>query len=155
LQYAEVARYAVQLRRVFDQVDRSRVQVVLFDDFAADVRAQFEKVLEFLELPAIENIEFTHVNQYKAHRWPAVSRLLMRPPGPLMQLKTSLKKRLGVHELGLSKLVYRSLSSQGKWDALTAETRSEIVGHLRTDVEDLQQLLGRDLSHWGFSKDAR
>ena len=151
LQYGDVARFASQLRRVFDHVDRRRVHVVLYDDFAQNLQAEYGKVIRFLELPQAEKIAFQRVNQHKSHRWPAISRLLIRPPEPLMRLKRTLKKKFGAHETAPSKLLYRILSSQQKRGPLDAKIRNEIVDRLRSEVEELQDLLGRSLSHWGFT----
>ena len=52
LRYTEVPRYAEQLERYFDAVGRDRVRVVLYDDFARDVRAAYRDVLEFLGVDA-------------------------------------------------------------------------------------------------------
>ncbi len=150
LQYGKVASFAQQLRRVFDFVDRRSVHVVIYDDFSRDVAAEYARTLEFLDLPPFQDVDFAPVNQHKTHRWPVASRLLARPPEPFWSLKKSLKKTFGVHEMKLSKLLYRSLSSQKKRHPLSAETRDQIISCLRGEVEDLQDLLGRNLSQWGF-----
>lgn len=150
LQYREVVRYTEQVRRYFDVFGRERVQVLLFDDFAADPGAACRQTLGFLGVdPAALKTDFTVVNSAKTVKSPAL-RWLMREP---VLRVTALKMRPALPWVfaGLQRLESRlqKMNNQEKKPApMAPEVRERLRREFEPEIERLAQLLGRDLSHW-------
>lgn len=147
LLYSEVAKYAEQLQRYFTVFGRDRVHVILYDDFINDTAASYRETLRFLQVPDDFTLpRFDVVNPNKRVRSESVRHLLARPP--------QLARR--VIRAAVPKSVRRGLYEQAKRlnvttserPALADETRRYINGMFREEVEQLGELLGRDLTHW-------
>ncbi len=152
LVYREAARYTEQLKRYFEVFGRSRVHVIIYDDFAADVEACYRSTLEFLGLDSTRvEPDFKVVNGNKTVRNPAIRALLgdrlvqstvvslaRKLPRPVFDFLHDTERRLW-------KMNERPVKRPELDPALRAELRREFA----PEVERLSQLLGRDLSHWG------
>ncbi len=112
----------------------------MFDDFKRSVRAAYEGVLEFLELPPFAPA-FKVVNRNKRIRSRALHDALQNPASPLKRLP----KPFGT-------LVYKSLdklnSAPQARAPLDPAVRARVQRAFAPEVERLSTLLGRDLSHW-------
>lgn len=154
LLYTEVPRYLDQLQRYFDAFGRSRVHVILYDDFASDTARSYRETLRFLEVrddiaPSLEVI-----NPNKRVRSEAIRYFLARPP--------ELPRRIirGVVPAAWRRKLFLHAS---RWNVTTPprapladETRQHLNGIFRSEVGQLGDLLGRDLRHWiepGFGSD--
>ena len=70
-------------------------------------------------------------------------------PKPVNLAIKTVKRLLGVQQLGLIHRVKKANRVEGKREALPADLKAEIAGALRDDVAKLGRLIERDLSHWG------
>jgi len=154
LMYGEVARFGSQVEHLFSVAGRDRTQVIVFDDFAADPRATYERVLEFLQIDVDGQTWFKRKNESRIYRYRWLQQLLFRSWSDSASL-TSIERRVARKEK-LSKSKRRSwIKSLVEWNSvpavpapLTREMRATVADCLRADIERLSRLLNRDLGYW-------
>ncbi len=151
LQYRDTARYAEQVRRYFEVFGRSRVHVILYEDFAADVGACYRAALEFLGVDSEQGERnFEIVNGNKTVKNPAIRALLgdrwirsaavsiaRKLPRPIFDFMHDLERR-----------VWKMNARPMKRAPLDPELGAALRREFAPEVECLGALLGRDLSHW-------
>lgn len=147
LQYRQVGMLGAQLARLLTHVCPTRVKVLLFDDFAADPRSQYEDVLAFLGVPSDHRSEFPRENANKLRRSRTIARWLRRPPFPLNVVRRQYLRRFGADSWAV-----RYPASLNRKPAqrtpLTTDMRRELEGDFHDDVRLLEHLVPRDLSNW-------
>ena len=148
LQYRDVASFAPQLRRLFDQVPEQRRRVIIFDDFIRDTRAVYADVLNFLGLPDDGRSEFAKVNAAGNYRMQALGRLAHHPPaimaGPIKLFRAWYIRRGG----RLKQLLHRLVQKEAPRQSLSPAFREHLKDVFRADIEQTSQLLGHDLTEW-------
>lgn len=149
LQYREVGRLSKHAQKFFDRFPAEQIKIVLFDDLKNDPRAVYDDVCAFLSLPVFAGVNFRVVNANRKHRSKLLARLTDRPlPALLERPIRSIKGLFGISEPRLRPLLSR-------WNTLTAprpklrpEFRAELVEAFADEIDELERLTGRDLSHW-------
>jgi hypothetical protein len=151
LLYRETARYTEQVKRYLDVFGPDQVHIMIYDDFAANVAAEYQRALVFLGVGTTRiRAEFKEVNTNKYVRnealqsalgdpWLRSAVLSVRPwlPRPvfgaLQKIDTRLRKMNTRHAVR---------PPIAPW--LRRQLKEEFAG----EVESLSALLGRDLTHW-------
>ena len=151
LQYREMALLGDQLERIFSLFPSNQVLVIFYEDFHKDTAFVYKSVLDFLAVPHDGRTVFPAVNRAKIARYERLNQLLHSPPIWL----THLIRRLSgsqLHDL-IVKLHGKVLS----WNSinnrprpLTQETKAKLLEILPPQIDKLEKLLGRDLSHWTY-----
>lgn len=153
LQYGGLYVYAPQVRRVLEQVPRAQCLFLISEEFFADPRLQFARVLDFLGLPPDPaRTTFPVVNQAVSVRSALVARLLRHPPrsfAPVSQALRSVSHALGVYPL---RSLQRLNTVAGRKPALRQSFQLQLERYFSADVAELEQLLGRAL--WNVSKES-
>lgn len=157
LQYRAMASLGSQLERLFAEVGRERVHVVLFDDLVADAAKTYLELLAFLELPDDGRRRFRPRNESRRHRFDWLQIALTNPPRPVAAWLAA-RERQGKPRPEWVRALRRQIK---RWNTI-AEPRPtlppEMFGVLHRafacEVRQLEALLGRDLSHW-LSDDGR
>lgn len=148
LQYRDVASFAPQLIRLFDQVPESRCRVIIFDDFIRDARSVYSETLNFLGLPDDGRVEFPKVNAAGSYRMQTLGRLAHHPPaimaGPVKLFRTWYIRRGG----RLKQLLHRLVQKEAPRESLSPAFREYLKDVFRDDIERTSQLLRRDLTEW-------
>ncbi|MDH5231701.1 MAG: sulfotransferase [Gammaproteobacteria bacterium] len=148
LQYAKVGAFGTQLARARDIVPKDQLKVIIFDDFIADTKSIFDDVLTFLDLENINKTNFQRTNARKTHRSKLLSKLI-RPSKPINFIVRTIKKMLGIKSIGLSKKIKEiNLKRVKGGDDLSKELIQDMHKAFDPEIEKLEQLLERDLSHW-------
>lgn len=163
LRYDEAGRYASYLERLFATVGRERCLVLLFDDLVADPVGQYRRLLDFLEIPPMqETVSFAPRRASYDVRFHWLQRLLKRPPKPLWNYLS------GPHQQKRERKLDGELSSSAAIDTIFAIRKrllhwnripvrkklpplwvqEEIRSQLKDEIERLQRLVDRDLDHW-------
>ncbi|HEY3247589.1 MAG TPA: sulfotransferase [bacterium] len=150
--YREIGRYAEQVRRYLEIFDRSRVHVVIFDDFAANTAGVYAATCRFLGLDPSPQARFTVHKENKQIRSPFVRNVMKFSPGVRTLARRlappSLRRRLGQAVIRLnSRTVARPV--------LAAALRRTLDREFAPDVERLGALLGGDLSQWTLDPGTR
>lgn len=141
LQYGAYCQLGAQLARVYRQVPRERVLPLLLEDLREHPRQHYQRVLAFLGLDDDGRSQFPVVNAARATRWPLLSRLMRR--------SSQLRGALGVHgDWGIVAALRRLNSTDTPRPPLSAQMQDALRSYFADDVQQLGELLGRDLHHW-------
>jgi hypothetical protein len=154
LQYSDVAKFGIQIKRLFEVVGRDRAHVIVFDDFKTDPLKTYRKVLEFLEIDYDGQTKFErrHGSQMYRYRWLQKIFFLPAKSGGKMS-KTVQQRTRKYNEKGrkLPSLIKRIIDFNKipmQPAPLPNETIVEIRETLREDIALLSDLLNRDLNYW-------
>lgn len=152
LLYREAARYARQVRRYFDAFGRERVHVVIYDDFAAAPRATYARILEFLGLDLSgRETDFPVVNGGDREVRSTALRAALTEP--------LLRATVVAGRPWIPRPVFSALqrAEVGLWRAntrfrarppLPPRLRQQLSAEFTQEIEELSEVLGRDLSCW-------
>ncbi len=135
--YVDRGRYVRQLKRYFSLFDRDQFLILIFEEYVRNPREALKQVCNFLEVDCPET--------YLA-RAVTVRQNVSRIPRSRLVHKTVpfLLKR--IHFLGR---VVRYLNLKpGKYPPMQEATRRQLQEIFRQEIEELEELLGRDLSLW-------
>jgi hypothetical protein len=134
--------YHAPLTRYFTRFDRTRVKVLLFDEFVADPRATVQEVCDYLgvERDFAFDASVTH-GAAMAARAPAVSALFWT-------LANAARRGLPApwRDTGLAGRVQRRLVRPP--DPLPAAIRRQLQADFRDDILRTEALIGRSLAGW-------
>ncbi len=150
VRYRDRARFDVMLPWWFAGFGRDRVHVMLLEDMAADPKAEFSRVLRFLDVD--DSYEPDTYKTYNSRVWPR-SLLLARLDARLSHYFVP----RGVGDrvmLRASRLVRRVNRQRIRRPPVNPELRLRLEEELAPDVERLSTLLGRDLRQLWWHKTA-
>lgn len=142
LDYEHACRQGEILSRLYSHVDRRQVHLVFLEDMASDPAGVVSGIEDFLGVVPSEIADFPVENGAFERRSSTLNRavkLLGRIKGRLI------KRRLNTGLLTRLDLANRTKSRR---QPMPAETRRLLTETFRNDVEMLEQLTERDLSHW-------
>jgi hypothetical protein len=150
LQYREIGRLGFHVANLFSIVQRSRVKVIRYEDFARAPIAVYREVVGFLGLDDDDRSSIPRINGTKSYRSALLHELTTRPPGVRVSVKLARMKARDDPPLFIRALrVLRKANVKTtQWRPLSAAMRDEIVETLRDDVLLLSSLVGRDLRDW-------
>jgi hypothetical protein len=145
--YRDLVKFADQVERYLGAFGRSRVQVILYEDFVADLPGCYRALCSFLEIDATRQPNFSPVNSNKVVRFPALRAMLKDTPSalslagriilPSAHLRRSLRKKLkGIN------MVTKPRSP------IDPETRSRLLCDLAPSIDELGGIIDRDLRAW-------
>jgi hypothetical protein len=131
--------YADQVRTYLQRFDREQIKFFLFEDLKRDAAAVMEDLFAFVGVdPSVSVSTGTRHNRSGLPRSGVAHRLLTHPllervmRGPLRTLRTTLRDWNTAH---------------GK-PPLDPEIRADLRETYRDDIQNLQKIIDRDLSHW-------
>jgi hypothetical protein len=152
LRYSKMVRYAPQVKRYFDAFGRDKVHVIINDDFREDPRAVFRGACRYLgveeDFPGFEDVFAEDQRARNANRTVRSRRVQdWLIDGRRQQVLESVRDSVPGYRFCLRalrrvniKYVDRSPMDEG--------TRGLLKQRCRPHVEELSELLDRDLSHW-------
>lgn len=148
LQYAEVGKYGEQIARYLNYFPKKQVKVIIFDEFIRSTEKIYIEILDFLKVPYDGRKEFPPVNESKVNRSAFFTYWLRKPHPVLEGIARIIRNILGASSLGARRMFMYFNSSKRKRIPLQKEFRDELYAEFRGDIEKLQEILGKDLSHW-------
>jgi hypothetical protein len=148
LQYRRVARLGEQVERLLEVFPREQVHFVFFEDFCADTRREYERVLGFLGLEPNPRRDFERVNPARRNRIGWLASALHRPPRWISAAAARLKRIAGLRGVGFLDSIRRANEAPWVRSELSAEFRWTLAEEFRQDTELLSRLVGRDLTTW-------
>lgn len=135
--------YFANLKPYFDQFPREQIRVYLYEEWNHQPQVVLRDIFAFLGVdesvviaPQRRNITFTY-----RHRW--LQRFLDEPNQGRRMLELILPGRLRNRIYGKLRTYNHCLPPP-----LTPELRRSLTQRYRSDIEQLQSLINRDLSHW-------
>jgi hypothetical protein len=152
LQYREVGSLGRYTSELFNLVGRENCLVILYDDFTADTLATYRTVLDFLGLPYDGRTNFPRKNQHAGFKSAFLQDLysgtIAGPLGRLIARQPRHLARLARMTRSLRKNIRHHNRVTMKVPSLDPALASRLRDVFSDDVEQLAQLLGRDLRHW-------
>lgn len=147
LHYRRIGLFADQVERYFAAFGRDRVHVILYDDIAADVAAEYRRLLQFLGLREVLPASFPAFNPSTQVRSRLIATALGRTPLALRALAQFVLPR----RKWRSQLVQRLRAGNRRAAArrpIDPALGEQLRAFYRSDVERLEQLIGRPLPAW-------
>lgn len=147
LQYQAIASIGSQLQRAMQVIPTENLLVLLFDDFRDSPASCYRQILSFLGLTDDGRQVFERQNAAMQPRAAWLTKLLR---SPFAKAATRLGKQT------LRGPAYQVADRAKKWLSqrrqqrveLPADFRQELIDQFIPEVELLEELLDRDLSHW-------
>jgi len=140
LDYGSLFSYANQLSRLFQQVPRERVHVILYDDFDREPAGIYAETVNFLGLSPFALASYPRLNASKRYRSGAARRVI--------ESSAALQRRSNIKGFGLLGRLQRWNTRHSERPPLTEAFRSELIEYFHSDISRTSEILGRDLSHW-------
>jgi hypothetical protein len=148
LQYATIFRYRDQLPRFVSSVPPERRLIMVYEEFFADPRAGYVRLLEFLGLEDDGRGDFGAVNaakQLRSRRLASLHKRIVERNGAVYRAGKWVLSGLGVHPSNL--LARINLKKAIKAD-VAATLNDELRRYFRPDVEAVERILGRTVKAW-------
>jgi hypothetical protein len=143
LQYRKVVALGSQVERALAIFPREQVHLVFFDDFVRETRREYEKLLEFLDIPSDGRTEFAKVNPRKVPRmrwWVNLNRRLVgKLPIGVIRLWRG---------LGLRKITQALVEKKVELSLPSEDFLRQISAELSPEIDKLSDLTARDLDPW-------
>ncbi|MGC9330272.1 MAG: sulfotransferase family protein [Bacteroidales bacterium] len=148
--YRDICKTGEQLKRLFQWVDKSKVKIILFEDFVNDTLKVYKEVLDFLNVKYDGREEFPNINYNFRSKSKVLAKIIHKLSYKFAWILL-VKKKIGIPE-GFSLLgpVKRLNSEKSSRKELDTAFREKLVVEFRDDVSLLEKLINRDLSHWKY-----
>ena len=143
--YCALGRYFEQIERYYQLFSRKNIKIILYEDFFNDSTSALKDICSFLNITAEFDFDLNsrHMVSYNPKN-KFVHQILKADS--LALLRRSIKKLFPAHLLSdISKRLKSFNESKKTVDNKSAQY---ILSKLKQDMDDLELLLGRDLSHW-------
>lgn len=148
--------YATQLRSLWCHFPREQTLVYLYDDLVEDPESITRSIYQFIGVDCGFKARSTRVlvNAGAEPRVKVVARVVhdlhMRSWGSSRVVSDAIgkMKRLRPLRRALKAMLYRKSSDSVDWRFSLLEFPKDILCRYDEEIADLQNLLGRDLSHW-------
>ncbi|MEN8445581.1 MAG: sulfotransferase, partial [Cyanobacteria bacterium J06555_13] len=150
--YRQVSLYHEQVRQYKQKFSAEQLRIYLYDDLLKESRKIYSDIFEFIGVDPDFSVDVsTRYNTTSVvRRNKQLHDFLMNPSG----LKTALSRIIPAHiRKPLSAKMYRK--NAAPIQPLSNELRSELISSFTPDIIQLQDLIGRDLSHWLQRPDQR
>jgi hypothetical protein len=154
LDYAAMGRFDEQVARYLDAFPPEQICVIRFEEWLANPRAEYLRILEFIGLPDDGRANFPPVNRGTTYRSRAFARWIIKPPPMLQWIWHRLKGFTGPFGDSL----YRSVRAMGfRSDAgyrndISSDLRAEIRGYFADDNDRLNARLRDHASSYGDNR---
>jgi hypothetical protein len=142
LDYAYIASFGTQLERVYAQFPARQVYVAFLDDFVAEPRVAWLRLLAFLDIPDDGRTEFPPENVGYV---PANLPLYRGIRKATRAIKRALRLKV---ETGVIEKITWSLRRRDGGASVAAAMLGELHAVLDPEIVKLERITGRDLSHW-------
>ena len=147
--YIALGRYAAQLARYYELFERSQIHIVLFEDIVSTPLAVAQALYRFLEVDAaFEPAECRRPRKAARRTRTGWAVGLMRATNrALVNSGMPATARL-IKRIGLKDLFMRLTTEPAAYPPLDPDTRRRMAAYFINDIERLEHMLDRDLSHW-------
>jgi hypothetical protein len=148
--YRRFCALGSKLEHFMRAVPVDRRLIILNDDLASDTANVFLKIMRFLgveDIGDIDNINFRRANTRVQPRSMVLARFLRNPPRSLVFLRRKLKPVLNRHGIYPSRFVHR-LNSRPVEETIDPAFRRMLVDEFEPEIQKIEACTGRDLSHW-------
>lgn len=145
--YTEIAKYFEQVKRYFDIWGKEKVHVIIFEDQIKDMKGTYKSLLRFLEVDEEFTPNFEVINPNRRITSITVHKLLSRPSRINKMLFRTLIPNLSLRKR-LKEFLWHLNIQYKKRLPLEKSLRKRLQEELKSDINKLENLLDRDLTHW-------
>lgn len=135
--------YFANLKPYFDHFPREQIRVYLYEEWNQQPQAILRDIFAFLGVDDNVMIEPKRTNVTFSYRHPWLRRFLDEPNAARQLLEMLLRGRLRIRVYGKLRAYNRRQPP-----TLDAGLRRALTARYRSDIEQLQCLINRDLTHW-------
>lgn len=146
--YDEFASLGAQIERYLKIFSREQIYPILFDDFKDNSKACFVNLLDYLNVPWEDSVDFTPRNLNTKHRSKLLSMALHGKIPGVAKLKALLNSIGILNTTSLRSHLMKMNNKVIKREPLPSNLRLEIEHCYEEDVQKLESLLELDLSSW-------
>ncbi|MBE9136011.1 sulfotransferase [Nodosilinea sp. LEGE 07088] len=150
--YREFAKFSDQVERYLQRFGRHQVKIVLFDDFKSHTEKVFRETLEFLSVAPDFETDLQPINSNKKVRNTRLQSLIKYPPNRMLELG---KYLLPIPQtwrrtiLENTKSYLKQINTQkATRSPLDAPLKAQLIEDFTPELQRLELLIDRDLSHW-------
>lgn len=152
--YKEIAKFADQIQRYLDVFGPDQVRVVLIDDLKKNPADVYRGVLEFLEVDPTFEPDYRTFNPNKTRRikTDVIQRFRTHPVNQWL-VRSLIPAR--VREESFRALAHAWGALNTKYhprEPMKESLRAELEAEFLPEIQKLEAMLDRDLSHWTRSK---
>lgn len=148
LLYRAACSFAPQLQRLYDQVPRERVWVIVFEEFVRQTAKAYADTLQFLDLPNDGRTDFPTVNASHARRSRALALGVRHAVRMMGSAYGSVKRTANAIGWNPGRTLERWNDRPQQRRPLDPRFQAQLAEAFRPDVEQLEKLLGRSLEVW-------
>jgi hypothetical protein len=149
LMYGDVGKLGEQIQRLIKLVPHNQVLVICFEDFTANTKEVYQKVLSFLGVDDDGRSDFPKINEGRRVKARWLYEAVSRPHPALLKIIFTGKSILGLKKLGVQSYIRNKLLvSRRTKPSVSSSFLEELRGYFAEDIRLLSTLINRDLSHW-------
>ena len=144
--------YYKHLKRYYDNFPAENIMPVLYEDFTEKTGEVVREIFKFLEVDTDADVDTETVyNKSGEVKNESVNKVVGQNSGPIRALRNlapGLHKKLKSSPLA-NRLLYYFRNKNLEKPSMPADLRKKLIEEIyREDIEKLQKLIGKDLSHW-------
>lgn len=143
--HRSVARFSDGIARYIRLFGRERVKIVFYDDVVADIGTVMEDLFAFLGVDSIGDVRTRRVNQSYARRSYWLTGWVQRQAQWIVGMMPWIPKR---PRRAVLRFVDRLNRKERAAPLFPHAQRAALQAYFRADILALQDLTGRDLTHW-------
>jgi hypothetical protein len=147
--YLEQGFYGKQLQYVYSKIPREQVLVLFTEDIHNQPDAVVERLYTFLGVDASYRPRTLGAKSNDAvkSRFPWVGKLLYHLPRVMVTLRLN-GLLVFLRKFRVDEVIRRLLTKKMVYQPVSAQTRAQLQQRYLSDIELLESLTSRDLSHW-------
>lgn len=146
--YRDIVSLGAQVQRLYEAAPREQVLVLFHEDLVANPDRVYRDTLKFLNLPFCGRQTFERVNTGSTPRSAFVHRMLFS--SPVHRVREQARRVLPKHSIrALSTMQSAFFTKKANRLEIDRELAVTLNANLHDDIQLLQSLVSRDLSHWG------
>lgn len=144
--YRGHAYYMPQIKRYLSVFGEENLHIIILDDLKNDPEKVYTKVLRFLDLDDIQEIDFRQENKAKKPTSDVLHQFITQPPSWVSKSLSAFIPENIRHKIFA---FIRSLNSTTKtYEPMNPSLRRELEQEFEPEINKLSELLDRDLTHW-------
>lgn len=151
--YRDILKFHTQVKRYISVFGEENVHIVLFDDINKNTPKVYKEMLSFLEVDHEFQANFEILNQSSRIKNVKAYSFLRNPPTWLFKLGNMVtppfmkkfRRKLGWSAINYAK---SKLVETQKRPQISAQLQAEIKDFIQPEIEQLSNLINRDLSTW-------
>lgn len=145
-QYKHIFLYNQQVFKYIDLFGSENVKIIIFEEFIENKLDIYNDVLSFLKIK--ENpIDLKPINKSKVIKSESLRNLTLTPNPKLKTLVKTMLPFKSFREKIKAKL-WKINSKETERKSMSPITRKELELFYKSDIKDLEILLGKELTHW-------